>query len=465
MVDQLWQESRERLRSQIDPQSFATWIEPIRASVYTDGVLSLSVPSTFMADWLQRHFVDVISTHVRAVDPACVNIEISHERRDEPAVPANGGLVTSLPMVMTEDAETPATAPVRRPRQGLHNLNPKNSFDAFVVGASNNFACAASHAVAKSPGSTYNPLFLYGGVGLGKTHLMQAIGHDVWSKDTSSTVLYMTSEAFTNELIAAIQNRSTVAFRARYRSVDVLLIDDIQFIAGRDSTQEEFFHTFNTLYDARKQIVMSSDRAPKDISGLEERLVSRFQWGLVTDIQPPDLETRVAILRAKAEQDRVDLSQEVAHFIAQAITTNIRELEGALIRVTAYASMLDQPVTMEIAELALKDLIPTVASKPISIDRIQRDVAAHFDVRIADLKSSKRSRQIAFPRQVAMYLCRELTTASLEDVGDAFGGRDHTTVMHGYRKIAEERERDPGLQQTLETLMRQLQDNTGTPRG
>lgn len=461
MVQELWEQSLERLRETVDPQCFATWIAPIHASGFTDGVLFLSVPSTFMADWLHRHLLDEIEKSVRTVQPACREITIAHD----PNVVPPSGLVTPLPIVMHDEPTDVAQPPPVRPRRGLHNLNPKNTFDSFVVGPSNNFASAASHAVARSPGKTYNPLFLYGGVGLGKTHLMQAIGHEAWERNPGATVVYMTSEEFTNELIAAIQSRSTGAFRAKYRSVDVLLIDDIQFLAGRDSTQDEFFHTFNTLYDAHRQIVMSSDRSPKDIQGLEERLVSRFQWGLVTDVQTPDVETRAAILRAKAERENVILPQDVEHFIAQAVTTNIRELEGALIRVTAVASMQSKPLTLDLAQEALRDILSTAATKPLSIDRIQQVVGSHYDVRLSELKSSKRSRQIAYPRQVAMYLCRELTAASLEDVGDAFGGRDHTTVMHAYRKIALERERDISMQQTIDLLIQALSLDTRTTRG
>ena len=464
VVQELWDLTRERLRARIDPQAFTAWIEPIHSATYAGGRLQLKVPSRFMAEWLERHFFDDLSSLAREVDPACREVTIEVEHRPV----TNEGLVQPLPIVMDQPARRArqaAPARERERRPPLHTLDPKNTFDSFVIGTSNKFASAACRAVAESPGVTYNPLFLYGGVGLGKTHLMQAIGQEVASRSPSSAVLYMTSEIFTNELIAAIQNRSTEAFRARYRSVDVLLIDDIQFIGGRDSTQEEFFHTFNALHGARKQVVLTSDRPPKDIQGLEERLVSRFQWGLVTDVQPPEVETRIAILRTKADQERLELPQDVAYFIAQAISTNIRELEGALIRVTAYASMMNQPVTLELAQEAMKDLIPIAARKPLSIDRIRREVAAYYDVRIADMNSSKRSRQIAFPRQVAMYLCRELTSASLEDVGDAFGGRDHTTVMHAYRKIADERTRDPILQQTLETLFSTLQDDPGTHGG
>lgn len=462
VAEELWAQTREQLRTCIDPQAFSAWIEPVQASTFRDGTLCLTVPSRFMAEWLQRHFHRTILENAQGADATCGDVAITYEQR----LGTSDGLVRPLPIVM--DNATPSTAPPMSPRRvkrGAEALVSKNTFDTFIVGTSNKFASAACQAVADSPGSTYNPLFLYGGVGLGKTHLMHAIGHEVARKNPAATVLYMTSELFTNELISAIQNRSNEAFRARYRSVDVLLIDDIQFIGGRDSTQEEFFHTFNALHGARKQVVLTSDRPPKDISGLEERLVSRFQWGLVTDVQPPEVETRIAILQAKAESEQVDLPQEVAYFIAQAISTNIRELEGALIRVTAFASMMNQRVTLDLAQEAMKDLIPIVSRKPLSIDRIQREVAAHYDVRIADMKSAKRSRQIAFPRQVAMYLCRELTTASLEDVGDAFGGRDHTTVMHACRKIADERTQNPILQQTLDLLLHTLQDSPGADRG
>lgn len=451
MVERIWRESLSRLREQVDPQSFTTWIEPIHPAGFTDGVLSLTVPNTFMAEWLEKYFVEVISSSVRAVEPECRSITIRQVPRAEKTKTTPPAAPDLAPQPIMETTLGTRTDPPPK-------LNAKYTFDTFITGGANHFAYAASRAVTKSPGSSYNPLFLYGGVGLGKTHLMQAIGHAVWEANPNITVQYMTSEEFTNELITAIQTRSTAAFRAKYRSVDVLLIDDIQFIAGRDSTQEEFFHTFNTLYDAHKQIVLNSDRPPKDIPALEERLVSRFHWGLVTDIQPPDVETRVAILRTKAEQDGLDLPQDVAHFIAQTVSTNIRELEGALIRVTAYASMLGRPVALEMAQEALEGLIPNAVSKPLSIDRIQQAVAAHYDVRIAELKGNRRSRQVVTPRQVAMFLCRDLTQASLTDVGDAFGGRDHTTVMHACRKITDDREREPALRHTLDTLSKQLQE-------
>jgi chromosomal replication initiator protein len=337
-------------------------------------------------------------------------------------------------------------------------LNPRYTFDTFVVGNSNRFAHAASLAVAEAPARAYNPLFIYGGVGLGKTHLMQAIGHYVLEQNPGSKVVYVTSEKFTNDLINAIGKKSMVEFRDRYRNIDVLLVDDIQFVAGKESTQEEFFHTFNALYEANKQIVMSSDRPPKEIPTLEERLRSRFEWGLTTDIQPPDLETRIAILRKKAASDSLEIPEEVLSYIANRVHSNIRELEGALNRVIAVASLSRRSISVEIAEEALKDIVGSVRQRQITIEMIQNAVANHYSIKAADMRSKKRTRAVTFPRQIAMYLARELTDSSLPRIGEEFGGRDHTTVLHAYEKIQRMLQKNPSLQKEISQLVQELRN-------
>ncbi len=337
-----------------------------------------------------------------------------------------------------------------------NGMNPRNTFDSFVVGSNNQFAHAAGLAVAQSPAKTYNPLFVYGGVGLGKTHLMQAIGQYVGSRKKSSKVIYLSSEKFTNEFIDAIQNSTLVKFRKKYRQADVLLIDDIQFLAGKERSQEEFFHTFNTLFDGHKQIVLSSDRPPTEIKNLEQRLVSRFEWGLTAELQPPDIETRVAILRKKAQAFEIKLDDRILEFLASRIRTNVRRLEGALMRVASYASLSGRDLTDEAVEHLLKDILQEEARRAVTIDQIQRRVAEHFDVRLADMTSKRRPANIAFPRQVAMYLARELTKTSLSEIGDAFGGRDHGTVLHAHKLVIEKMKNEEKVRQTVSFLDSQL---------
>jgi chromosomal replication initiator protein len=338
------------------------------------------------------------------------------------------------------------------PMQGEAILNPKYTFESFVVGPSNRFAHAASMAVADSPAKAYNPLFIYGPVGLGKTHLMQAIGQEVLKRNPASKVLYITSEKFTNQLINAIKTGTTIKFREKFRTVDCLLIDDIHFIAGKEATMEEFFHTFNALYDAHKQIVVSSDKPPKDISHLEERLVSRFEWGLVTDIQPPDFETRTAILRKKAERENIAIPDEVTFFIADKIKSNIRELEGALIRVVAYSKLVGKEVDEAVAYEVLKDMIVETQRK-ITIDLIQRRVAEYFEIRPSDMTAKRRSKNVVYPRHIAMYLSRELTSYSFPEIGEQFGGRDHTTVLHGCDKIRKDIKKDSKIKSLVDKLV------------
>jgi chromosomal replication initiator protein len=335
-------------------------------------------------------------------------------------------------------------------------LNPKYTFNSFVIGNSNRFAHAASLAVAEAPAKAYNPLFIYGGVGLGKTHLMHAIGHYILQNNPKSKVVYVSSEKFTNELINSIKDDKNVDFRNKYRNVDVLLIDDIQFIAGKERTQEEFFHTFNALYEADKQIILSSDRPPKEIPTLEDRLRSRFEWGLIADIQAPDFETRIAILKKKADVENLNIPNEVMVYIATKIKSNIRELEGALIRIVAYSSLTNKEISVDLAAEALKDIISNEQNKQVTIDLIQDIVANYFNLKVDELKSSRRTRNIAFPRQIAMYLSRKLTDMSLPKIGEEFGGRDHTTVIHAYEKISTNLKKDESLKNVINDLTKKI---------
>jgi chromosomal replication initiator protein len=344
-----------------------------------------------------------------------------------------------------------------KPGTTVPGLNPRNTFESFVVGPNNEIAHAAALAVAQAPARTYNPLFIYGGVGLGKTHLMQAIGQYVWAKKKSVKVIYVSSELFINEFIDAIQHSNLVKFRKRYRQVDLLLIDDIQFLGGKERSQEEFFHTFNTLFDGHKQIVLSSDRPASEIANLEHRLVSRFEWGLTAELQPPDIETRMAILRKKARGMQIILRDEVFQFLASRIRTNVRRLEGALMRVASFASLSGKELTQEVVEHLLKDILQEEGRHSVTIEQIQRRVAEHFDVRVADMTSKRRPASIAFPRQVAMYLARELTKASLNEIGDAFGGRDHGTVLHACKLVKKRMAEQDNIRQTISFIDSSLQ--------
>jgi chromosomal replication initiator protein len=407
------------------------------------------VPNKFYLDWVKEHYLPLIEKSIEEITGQRVKIIFTiQSAKDHPAA-IRAALPAAKEPLRTRsvpEKATPAAA----------SLNPKYTFDNFVVGSTNKFCHAASVAVAQSPGKTYNPLFIYGGVGLGKTHLMQAIGHFINQKNRKLHVNYVSSEKFTNQLIESIQNRTTVKFRNAYRNVDVLLIDDIHFLEGKEQTQEEFFHTFNTLYDNHKQIVISSDRPPKEIPRLEERLVSRFEWGLIADLQPPDLETRIAIVRKKAEISNLPLPDEIATFLANRIKSNIRKLEGALIRVVSYASLTGSKLTIEIAEEVLHDILISEAAQMISVDDIQKSVAELYDVRVADMKSQKRPKAIAYPRQVAMYLTRSLTQLSLPEIGDAFGGRDHSTVLHAVRLVEAKLKDDYSLRKNINAVTQKL---------
>jgi chromosomal replication initiator protein len=435
-ADEIWKEAIGRLDKRIDRHNIETWILPAKPLGIDDTYFTIGVPSKFFATWLEEHHSDIIRDALRMVSGREFELRFSILSSDRP------------PPVATSDPR-PGTA-ARRSAIGT-NLNPKYTFANFVVGGGNKFAQAAARAVAENPAHSYNPLFIYGGVGLGKTHIMQAIGNQVLTGKPELRVCYVSAEKFMNEMIYAIQHGTTITFRNKYRGMDVLLIDDVQFLAGKESTQEEFFHTFNSLYDAHKQIVLTSDRPPKDIPTLEERLVSRFEWGLVTDIQPPDFETRVAILRKKAEAEGLAIADEVFHMIAEAVKSNIRELEGSLVKLVAFSSVTGQAITRDLAGEVLRDILLPQA-RTITVDDIKRVVANHFKVSPEALVSRKRTSAIAFPRQIAMYLARMLTNASLTDIGTAFGKRDHTTVMHACDKIGEKIRTDPNFQALTEGL-------------
>jgi chromosomal replication initiator protein len=446
-----WEEAQVHLQELLDEHSYKNWFSQTRYESFDGGCLVLTVPSHFFADWLRDHYMDAICESVRRVLPAMKEVRFQ---------PAGEELGMTEARDSIRSTPVPVTPPPRRAAKVqtfVKGFNPKYTFGNFVIGGSNRFAHAAARAVADSPGRAYNPLFLYGGTGLGKTHLMQAIGQEVISKRPQANVVFMSSEHFTNELIESIAKKSTQRFRDRYRQVDVLLLDDIHFIAGKEATQEEFFHTFNVLFDRHKQIILSSDRGPKEIQGMEDRLVSRFEWGLVTDIQPPDLETRSAILKSKARQDGISVPEDVIRYIATYVTTSVRELEGALITTLAYGRLTEQKVSTLLVDEVLRDLIGKDKIRPVTIEMVMRIVAQHFDVRIADLRGRSRQRQIAYPRQLAMYLCKDLVpNLSLKDVGEAFGGKDHTTVLYSCDKVSKEMQDNSSVRQTIDILIKKI---------
>jgi chromosomal replication initiator protein len=452
--ERVWLKALEFIKKELsNEQTFNIWFRPIKFISVSAEIIVLEVPNKFFQAWLLERYMKVIAS---AVVKACgkdLKVDLRLSDLEEEHSPKKHG-------AEEQKKETKPFWPFTRPVQDTAReigLLPKYNFDSFVVGSSNRFAHAASLAVSDSPAKAYNPLFIYGGVGLGKTHLMHAIGQRVLQKASKAKVLYISSEDFTNQLISSIQNRSTQKFREKYRNVDVLLIDDIQFIAGKESTQEEFFHTFNALYDSHKQIVVSSDRPPKEIQSLEERLVSRFEWGLVTDIQPPDFETRMAILKKKSEKETIAMPEDVFYFLAEKVKTNIRELEGALIRVVAYAKLIGKEISLEMSKEVLRDMI-IEGEKKITIDLIQKKVSEYFDIKPSDMRAKKRSRAIAYPRQVAMYLARQLTDMSLPEIGDQFGGRDHTTVIHAYDKIENDLKEKSGLRVLVDKLINSIKN-------
>jgi len=438
----VWDKFLELIKSRISINTYSTWFQPTRLSRHEGDTLFVQIPSAVFRQVLTRTYGEIIKAvfHQMGTPNTKVQYVCTEE---EPVQPSRAAAAATKQAKLDFESSD-------------HQLNLRYTFDTFVVGKSNEFAHAASRAVAEQPSKAYNPLFLYGGVGMGKTHLMHAIGHLIKKRNPAMRLSYVSAEKFTIEVINSLRFDRMISFRDRFHTVDVLLVDDIQFIAGKERTQEEFFHTFNALYEQQKQIVISSDCLPKDINSIEERLRSRFEWGLIADIQPPDLETKIAILQKKAENDRFHLPDEVAEYIARAIKSNVRELEGALTRLMAYASLTGTAITLATAQQVLRNIIAS-QEKRVTIDLIQKRVSEHFNLREQDLKVRSNTRAIAFPRQVAMYIVKQLTTASLPEIGRQFGGKHHTTVLHSINKIEELRRSDKELNRTITRLMDALQ--------
>ncbi|MEN6350254.1 MAG: chromosomal replication initiator protein DnaA [Syntrophomonas sp.] len=426
--ESIWSKLLNSIQEEIGSTSFEIWFSKVKFNTFRNDNFYISVPDSLTKEWIESRYFDIMQNQLRSLTHQNVFLKINTQSAFE------------------KDDFIP-------------QLNPKYTFDTFVVGNSNRFAHAACYAVGETPFKAYNPLFIYGGVGLGKTHLMQAIGHHILYKKPSCLVMYVSSEQFTNDLISSIKDDTTSFFRNKYRTIDVLLVDDIQFLAGKERTQEEFFHTFNTLYEANKQVVISSDRPPRNIPTLEDRLRSRFEWGLITDIQPPDLETRIAILRKKAQTENLNVPYDVLDYIANYIDSNIRELEGALVRLTAFAHINNKPLDMKTASEALKDILPPPRPRKITIETIQKAVASYYGLEMVELLSKKRNKQLVHPRQIAMYLCRKLTDASFPQIGEQFGGRDHTTVMHAQDKVERDVFVDRELSLQIEELCKKIDPN------
>src|SRR5262245_44750394 len=427
-----WQQVLTIIEQKVNQQSYNTWFKPTQLIKHEGSALYVRVPNAFFQDWLNEH-IDVVIEAAKIAGLGDISVVYMTER------------------IPPEAPESPTQRPLDF--ESIDNtLNPKYTFDTFVVGSSNQFAHAAALAVAERPSKAYNPLFMYGGVGLGKTHLMHAIGHEIKRRNKLLRLTYISTEKFTNEVINAIRYDKMLGLRERYRSNDVLLIDDIQFIAGKERTQEEFFHTFNSLYDTHKQVIISADCPPRGIPTIEERLHSRFEWGLIADIQPPDLETKIAIIKKKAERQNIQIPDNVALFIASKIKSNIRELEGALIRLIAFCSLTGSEITLPMAQETLRDILNT-DEKAITLEMIQKSIADYFGMRVQDLKSKNNSKSVAVPRQICMYLCKKLTGASLPQIGREFGNKHHTTVLHSINKIEELRQQDRDLDRVIQTFL------------
>jgi chromosomal replication initiator protein len=447
-AERIWTSAQEQLRSMLSPDTYNLWFAPLRATSQDHDAILLEVANDFCEVWLKDNYMGLLQDVIAMASGRQLQVKF-RVAASSPAAPP----VPAAPSAKTKLTEP---APDRHVASGEMNFNPKNTFDTFVVGNNNNFAYAAALAVAKSPGKSYNPLFLYGGVGLGKTHLLHAIGQHVANQKKGARVAFVSSEKFTNEYIDGLQNNQLVRFRKKYRQSEVLLIDDIQFLAGKERIQEEFFHTFNALHEAHRQIVLTCDRPASEIQNLEHRLVSRFEWGLVTDLQPPDVEMRLAILQKKAQIMGVQLPEEVMNFLATRIRANIRRLEGALVRVASYAALTGKTLALETVEELLREILHEEGRYSLSIDLIQKKVAEHFDIRLADMTSKRRPENIAFPRQIAMFLSRRLTETSLSAIGEAFGGRDHGTVLHACRLVQDRMEVDSNVRQVVSHLEKQL---------
>ena len=441
-IEELWNKILEIIKEELSPQAYNSWFNQTKAVKFGENELIISAPSDFCKDWLEKHYTVFIKDILKRILGTENNLKIGFRTAEQKfSAPAHSTLNLKK--------KTKKSEPFLKDNKLV--LTPKYTFDNFVVGNDNRFAHAACLAVAQAPAKAYNPLFVYGGVGLGKTHLMQAIGRNISQQNGKTKVLYISSEKFTNEMINSIRDDRTVAFRDKYRSVDVLLIDDIQFLAGKERTQEEFFHTFNTLYDSNKQIVITSDSPPKDIPTLENRLISRFEWGLLTDIQPPDLETRIAILRKNAQSENLNIPDEVINFIADNISSNIRQLEGALTKLVAFSTFTKKELSVSLAQDILKDIIP-LENKMISLIQIQKAVSDYYNIKVNSLLSKKRTKDIVLARQVAIYLSRELTDLSLISIGESFGRRDHTTIIHSYNKIRNKIKKEKSFKDLIDNL-------------
>ena len=438
-LKQIWEEALKIIENETPAVSFETWIEPIIPCGIDGNQIILQVENAFDKDILDKRYLTFIRNAIKFVTKNEYDIVL--QTKEE--------LKTGNQQKVNLTAE-------QKNKMAERNLNPKYVFDSFVVGESNRMAHAVAVAVAEAPAQAYNPLFLYGNSGLGKTHLMHSIGHYILDHNPNAKVLYVSSETFTNELINAIKCNKNEEFRNKYRNVDVLMIDDIQFLSKKEGTQEEFFHTFNALYDSGKQIIISSDRPPHEIKSLEERLSTRFSMDMTADVQPPDYETRIAILHKKAERDHLTVPDDVMAYIAKNAASNIRELEGAMTRIVAFAKLNNQDISITLAENCMKDIFGKDAATPLSIELVQQVVAEHYSIRVEDIQGSKKPKNIAFPRQIAMYLCRKLLDVSLKDIGEGFGGRDHTTVLHANNKIQNEMEKDPSLEKTLLQLEKEI---------
>ncbi len=437
-LDLIWERVLLQIKSVIKEQAFDSWLKPTFLHSIGEKEIEVSVPNRFFGEWITDHYHSMIIDGLKK-ELSQENIKVKYVSRED--------ISDKIEIIKKE----------KQKKQSGYNLNPRYQFDSFVVGTSNQFAHAASLKVAERPGVTYNPLFLYGGVGLGKTHLLSAIGNYLYTDNKSIRITYLSAEKFTNDVINSIRYDKMAEFRNRYRNVDALLIDDIQFISGKERTQEEFFHTFNTLYESSKQVVISSDRSVKEISDIEERLRSRFEMGLIADIQPPDLETKIVILRRKAEIENISLPNDVCLFLASNIKTNVRVLEGSLIRLGAFSSLTDQKITVEMAKRVLSDTIQE-RKKNITIEEIIKAVTERFQIKVSELKSKKRTKNLVTPRQIGMYLSRQLTSQSFPEIGKAFGGKDHSTVIHAYKQIDKLKNEDYNLKATLEDLAKRLRE-------
>ncbi|MDP0499366.1 MAG: chromosomal replication initiator protein DnaA [Verrucomicrobiota bacterium JB022] len=454
VTNDIWNVLRSDLEATLPRDVFVTWIEPLRAEVVGDDTLLIIAPNDFAAIWLEDNYQDLLREKMASLAGGEMEIEITSRQGGEASGDATSEAGHAIEFPRSPDrAGKPRDVKKRRTAY----LNPRNTFDNFIVGPSNQLAHAAALAVAAQPGNAYNPLFLYGDTGLGKTHLMHAVAHAIQANDPDAHVVYVSCEKFTNKFLKAIRENTLDEFRKFYRKVDVLLIDDVQFLEGKERTQEEFFHTFNELFESQRQICLSSDRPASEISRLESRLVSRFQWGMITDIQAPDLETRAAILRKKAQAlGYTNLTEEVFNFLAMRVTRNVRRLEGALLKVAAYAKLTKHPLDLPMAEHLIKDILQEEQSQQVTIEKIQRKVADYYDLRMGDMSSRRRPSNIAFPRQIAMYLSRILTSHPLKEIGDAFGGRDHGTVIHACRQVENIMEQEPEVKRAVEYLTRQI---------